>query len=169
MGQGYKDHLVTQEANIPEVDRVQWKKIDAQLCNVLWQSVDPKILLHLRAYKTCFKFWNQAKGYTQMISNVFIRWLLLLSMWDNKTWIYLLILARLPLLRRNSWMWCLLLLMLGSTNTDWQVLHGSYAYWPPSKSWEHPRSDSWQFLRSTLGWCVCFPPPYLLHSDFSIW
>ncbi|RVW70757.1 Retrovirus-related Pol polyprotein from transposon RE1 [Vitis vinifera] len=62
MGQGYEDHLVTQEADIPEVDRVQWRKIDAQLCSVLWQSVDPKILLHLRAYKTCFKFWTQAKG-----------------------------------------------------------------------------------------------------------
>ncbi|RVW80864.1 Retrovirus-related Pol polyprotein from transposon RE1 [Vitis vinifera] len=30
MGQGYEDHLVTQEADIPEVDRVQWRKIDAQ-------------------------------------------------------------------------------------------------------------------------------------------
>ena len=29
--------------------------------SVLWQSFDPKTLLHLRAYKTCFKFWNQAK------------------------------------------------------------------------------------------------------------
>ncbi|RVW82546.1 Retrovirus-related Pol polyprotein from transposon TNT 1-94 [Vitis vinifera] len=62
MGQGYEDHLVTQEVDIPEVDRVQWRKIDAQLCSVLWQSVDPKILLHLRAYKIWFKFWNQAKG-----------------------------------------------------------------------------------------------------------
>ena len=25
MGQGYEDHLVTQEADIPEVDRVQWR------------------------------------------------------------------------------------------------------------------------------------------------
>ncbi|RVX17820.1 Retrovirus-related Pol polyprotein from transposon RE1 [Vitis vinifera] len=38
MGQGYEDHLITQEADIPEVDRVQWRKIDAQLCSVLWQS-----------------------------------------------------------------------------------------------------------------------------------
>ena len=29
MGQGYEDHLVTQEVDIPEVDRVQWRKIDA--------------------------------------------------------------------------------------------------------------------------------------------
>ena len=71
MGQGYEDHLITQEADIPEVDRIQWRKIDAQLCSVLWQSVDPKILLHLRAYKTCFKFWTQAKGlYTNDIQRL---------------------------------------------------------------------------------------------------
>ncbi|RVX15733.1 hypothetical protein CK203_005488 [Vitis vinifera] len=69
---GYEDHLITQEADIPEVDRVQWRKIDAQLCSVLWQSVDPKILLHLRAYKTCFKFWTQAKGlYTNDIQRLY--------------------------------------------------------------------------------------------------
>ena len=62
MGQGYKDHLVTPEDVIPNVDKVQWKKIDAQLCNVLWQSADLKILHHLRAYKTYFKFWTQTKG-----------------------------------------------------------------------------------------------------------
>nr|CAN60057.1 hypothetical protein VITISV_039053 [Vitis vinifera] len=72
MGQGYEDHLVTQEADIPEVDKVQWRKIDAQLCSVLWQSVDPKILHHLRPYKTCFKFWNQAKGlYTNDIQRLY--------------------------------------------------------------------------------------------------
>ncbi|KAJ9708908.1 hypothetical protein PVL29_000753 [Vitis rotundifolia] len=72
MGQGYEDHLITQEADIPEVDRVQWRKIDAQLCSVLWQSVDPKILLHLWAYKTCFKFWTQAKGlYTNDIQRLY--------------------------------------------------------------------------------------------------
>ena len=72
MGQGYDDHLVKQEADIPEADRVQWKKIDAQLCSVLWQSVDSKILLHLQAYKTCFKFWNQARGlYTNDIQRLY--------------------------------------------------------------------------------------------------
>ena len=72
MGQGYEDHLITPEDAIPNVDKVQWKKIDAQLCSVLWQSVDPKILLHLRAYKTCFKFWNQAKFlYTNDIQHLY--------------------------------------------------------------------------------------------------
>ena len=36
MGQSYEDYLVMQEADIPKVDRVQWRKIDAQLCSVLW-------------------------------------------------------------------------------------------------------------------------------------
>ena len=72
MGQGYEDHLITQEADIPEVDRVQWRKIDAKLCSVLGQLVDHKILLHLRAYKTCFRFWNRAKGlYTNNIQRLY--------------------------------------------------------------------------------------------------
>ena len=72
MGQGYEDHLITPDDDIPGVDKVHWKKIDAQLCSVLWQSVDPKILLHLRAYKTCSKFWNQAKAlYTNDIQRLY--------------------------------------------------------------------------------------------------
>ena len=72
MGQGYEDHLITPEDAIPSVDKVHWKKIDVQLCSVLWQSVDPKILLHLRAYKTCSKIWNQAKVlYTNDIQRLY--------------------------------------------------------------------------------------------------
>ena len=72
MGQGNEDHLITLEDAIPNVDKVQWKKIDAQLCSVLWQSVDPNILLHLRAYKTCSKFWNKVKVlYTNDIQRLY--------------------------------------------------------------------------------------------------
>ena len=72
MGLGYEDHLITSKDVIPHVDKVQWKKIDAQLCSVLWQLVDQKILLHLRAYKTCSKFWNQAKAlYTNDIQRLY--------------------------------------------------------------------------------------------------
>ena len=39
---------------------------------MLWLSGDPKILLHLWAYKTCFKLWNQAKGlYTNDIQRLY--------------------------------------------------------------------------------------------------
>ncbi|RVW39506.1 hypothetical protein CK203_085936 [Vitis vinifera] len=72
MGQGYEDHLVTPEDAIPDVDKVKWKQIDAQLCSILWQSVHPKIFHHLRAYKTCFKFFTQAKGlYTNDIQRFY--------------------------------------------------------------------------------------------------
>ncbi|RVX19308.1 Retrovirus-related Pol polyprotein from transposon RE2 [Vitis vinifera] len=37
----YEDHLVTQEADIPEVDRVQWRKIDAQLCGFCYCPSQP--------------------------------------------------------------------------------------------------------------------------------
>ena len=86
MGQGYEDHLITPEDAIPNVDKVQWKKIDAQLCSVLWQSIDLKFLLHLRAYKTCSNFGIKQKFYTRMMSSAFIRWPLLLSISDNRTW-----------------------------------------------------------------------------------
>ena len=36
MGQGYEEHLITTEDAIPNVDKVQWNKIKAQLCSVLW-------------------------------------------------------------------------------------------------------------------------------------
>ena len=35
MGQGYEVHLITPEDAIPNVDKVQLKKIAAQLCSVL--------------------------------------------------------------------------------------------------------------------------------------
>ncbi|RVW33928.1 Retrovirus-related Pol polyprotein from transposon TNT 1-94 [Vitis vinifera] len=68
-----------QEADIPEVDRVQWRKIDAQLCSVLWQSVDPGFFFIFRPIKLVLNFGLRPKDYTRMISSVFIRWLLLLS------------------------------------------------------------------------------------------
>ncbi|RVW51866.1 hypothetical protein CK203_068026 [Vitis vinifera] len=74
MGQGYEDHLVTQEADIPEVDRVT---VEEDRCTVM------------------------PKDYTRMISSVFIRWLLLLSISVNRTWIYLLILCQIASLKEQ--------------------------------------------------------------------
>ena len=56
--------------------RITWlprKQISLKLTaySGLWQSVDPRIL-HLRAYKTYFKFWTQAKGlYTNDIQRLY--------------------------------------------------------------------------------------------------
>ncbi|RVW79045.1 hypothetical protein CK203_040151 [Vitis vinifera] len=102
MGQGYEDHLVTQEANIPEVDRVQWRKIDAQLCSVLWAiGLILGFFFIFRPIKLVLNFGLRPKDYTRMISSVSIRWLLLLSISANRTWIYLLILVRIASLKEQ--------------------------------------------------------------------
>ena len=102
MGQSYEDHLITPKDAIPSVDKVQWKKIDAQLCSVFGSQLIQKFCFIFRLIKHVLSFGIRQKFYTRMISSAFIKWLLQLSISDNRTWIYLIILARLPLLRRSS-------------------------------------------------------------------
>ena len=61
IGNGCKDHLTTMDISIPEDQRPQWRKTDALLCNIIWQSIDAKTLYNIRAYKTCYSLWNQVK------------------------------------------------------------------------------------------------------------
>ncbi|RVW49251.1 Retrovirus-related Pol polyprotein from transposon RE2 [Vitis vinifera] len=132
MGQGYEDHLVTQEADIPEVDRVQWRKIDAQLCSVLWQSVDPRILLHLQAYKTCFKFWTQAKGlYTNDIQRLYkvASAIVHLSQQDLDLSTYI---GQIASLKEQFLTVMPLLLMLGLNKRSLTSSSCPYSYWPPA-------------------------------------
>ena len=58
IGNGCEDHLTTVDTSIPEDKRIQWKKIDALLCNILRQSIDAKTLYNIGAYKTCYTLWN---------------------------------------------------------------------------------------------------------------
>ena len=72
IGNGCKDHLTTADTSIPEDKHTQLKKIDALLCNILWQSIDVKTLYNIRAYKTCYTFWNQVKKlYTNDIQRLY--------------------------------------------------------------------------------------------------
>ena len=61
IGNGCEDHLTIADTSIPEDKRTQWKKTDAFLCNILWQSIDAKTLYNIEAYKTCYTLWNQVK------------------------------------------------------------------------------------------------------------
>ena len=54
IGNGCEDHLTTTDTSILEDKHTQWKKIDALLCNILWQSIDAKTLYNIGAYKTCY-------------------------------------------------------------------------------------------------------------------
>ncbi|XP_020218734.1 uncharacterized protein LOC109801966 [Cajanus cajan] len=62
LGQGYHDHLEMENAEGSDERQAKWKKLDFQLCVVLWQSVEPNILGTLRAFKTCCSFWKKAQN-----------------------------------------------------------------------------------------------------------
>ena len=72
IGNGCEDHLITVDTSIPEDQCPQWRKIDALLCNILWQSIDAKTLYNIGAYKTCYTLWNQVKKlYTNDIQRLY--------------------------------------------------------------------------------------------------
>ncbi|RVW92842.1 Retrovirus-related Pol polyprotein from transposon TNT 1-94 [Vitis vinifera] len=73
MGQGYEDHLVTPEDAILDVDKVQWKKIDAQLCSVLW------IASLKEEFLTLMPFTNSAEA-QQIQTNKFFMVLTLIGL-----------------------------------------------------------------------------------------
>ena len=58
-----KDIMSTQKqvTEIPAEKQEQWKQLDFQLCALLWQSVEPNILVTLRSFKTCYSFWKKAQ------------------------------------------------------------------------------------------------------------
>ncbi|RVW43520.1 Retrovirus-related Pol polyprotein from transposon TNT 1-94 [Vitis vinifera] len=89
-------------ADIPEVDRRTVEDDRMHSCVVYYGNrLIHRILLHLQAYKTCFKFWTQAKGlYTNDIQRLY-KVASALSISANRTWIYLLILARLASLKEQ--------------------------------------------------------------------
>ena len=61
LGQGYEDHLTKKVNDIPTVERATWRKVDVLLCNLLWQSINPKLYVIYKTYKTCYQLWAKAK------------------------------------------------------------------------------------------------------------
>ena len=61
MGQGFEEHLTKTAEDFPEDSQSNWKMIDAQLCAVLWQPVNPKLLVIFQAYNTSYTFWEDVK------------------------------------------------------------------------------------------------------------
>ncbi|KAL9263003.1 hypothetical protein AKJ16_DCAP18223, partial [Drosera capensis] len=65
MGQGQEAHLEHDIATIPEADRPAWKKLDAWILAILWQSIDPQFMTIFRTFMTCHSTWTQAKSLFQ--------------------------------------------------------------------------------------------------------
>ena len=61
LGQGYHDHLEKNVNAVPNDKKLEWEKVDYQLCAVLWQSVESDVLEILRSFKTCHLFWRKAQ------------------------------------------------------------------------------------------------------------
>jgi len=62
LGQGHHDHLEKDGSHVPEEKAEQWKQAGFQLCALLWQSVEPRLLISLRAFKTCHLFWKRTQN-----------------------------------------------------------------------------------------------------------
>jgi len=62
LGQGHHDHLEKDESHELEEKAKQWKQADFQLCALLWQSVEPRLLMFLKAFKTCHSFWKRTQN-----------------------------------------------------------------------------------------------------------
>ena len=42
--QGQADHLTTKVEDVDPANKARWEQLDAQLCNILWNSIDRSIL-----------------------------------------------------------------------------------------------------------------------------
>ncbi|XP_019185931.1 PREDICTED: uncharacterized protein LOC109180688 isoform X2 [Ipomoea nil] len=72
-GQGMSDHLTKNLSEITENVK-EWEKADALLCNLLWQSIDPKLynIYIYTAYETCKAVWDKAKSlYTNDVQQLY--------------------------------------------------------------------------------------------------
>ena len=48
------------------------EKVDAQLCSLLWRSVDSKLMPLFRQFQTCYLVWEKARAlYTNDISRYY--------------------------------------------------------------------------------------------------
>lgn len=77
-GQGQSDHLTKREDEINDKDKTDWVKADAQLCTLLWHSIDSQLLPSYQSCETCFDVWKKAtkvysndiRRYYEVVSNL---------------------------------------------------------------------------------------------------
>nr|XP_016438277.1 PREDICTED: uncharacterized protein LOC107764235 [Nicotiana tabacum] len=70
--QGVQDHLIKQSSEGDEKAIALWAKIDAQLCSILWRSIDSKLMPLFRPFQTCYLVWAKARTlYTNDISRFY--------------------------------------------------------------------------------------------------
>uniref|UniRef100_M1CE28 Integrase core domain containing protein n=1 Tax=Solanum tuberosum TaxID=4113 RepID=M1CE28_SOLTU len=80
-GQGVQDHLTKKACVVDEnakssaedaTVKAQWENIDAQLCCLLWRSIDSKLMPLFHPFQTCYLGWEKARAlYTNDISHLY--------------------------------------------------------------------------------------------------
>ncbi|GAU10062.1 hypothetical protein TSUD_423020, partial [Trifolium subterraneum] len=86
LGQRLSDHLTKKVSEIDAKSRDDWKAADYQLVSVLWNSIEPKLMVHFRPYRTCYEVWQKAKNlYANDIQRLYesVRNLATLQMTDH--------------------------------------------------------------------------------------
>lgn len=53
---GFDDHRVKNGSDIAATERTKWNRIDAQLCSLLWNSLNPLLLNIIHALKLAGRF-----------------------------------------------------------------------------------------------------------------
>ena len=70
-----KTYVVDVKAKTSEEDakvKAHWEKVDAQLCSLLWRSIDSKLMPLFRPFQTCYTVWEKARAlYTNAISRFY--------------------------------------------------------------------------------------------------
>lgn len=68
-GQGVQDHITNNVCWVNETGKsseehtkakAQWEKVDAQLCSLLWCSIDSMLMPLFCPYQTCYTVWKKA-------------------------------------------------------------------------------------------------------------
>ncbi|XP_029125187.1 uncharacterized protein LOC109815938 isoform X2 [Cajanus cajan] len=92
LGQGLYDHLTKRASEVDKEVRDEWQRTDYQLVSLLWQSIEPKLMVHFRPYKTCYDIWKKARNvYANDIQRIYesVHGLATLRMVDNDLPTYL--------------------------------------------------------------------------------
>ena len=64
--------MTSTEISVAEDKRPKWRKLDALLCNILQQSIEPKTLDNLGDYQNGYLLWTQVKKlYTNDIQRLY--------------------------------------------------------------------------------------------------
>lgn len=63
---------MTKEATEIQYEQDVWKRVDAKLCSLFWQSISQEVIPIFHPFQTCFSVWKEAKFlYTNDISQFY--------------------------------------------------------------------------------------------------